>query len=179
MPKAPPIHEIDFIRLTANHAEFGAKLTRLAITSSVYGEYAKHVGDCWLSLAEEHLREAEVAARASCTRTAFSRAYYAAYNASKALRYLVNGVVSLKGDDHGKAAVDLPADLPDAASWSRNITTLYEHRLRADYDNWRDTASQNALQPSEAVQSAKSPYENPWNPQDQANLRSMIRIMAT
>ncbi len=155
MPKPPPIPELDFIKLTLNHAEFGAKLAKLAISSTAYGGYAEHVADCWFRLAEEHLREADAAARTNCPRSAFSRAYYAAYNASKAMRYMVNGIVSLKGDDHGKAAVDLPADMPNAATWSQNITMLYEHRLRADYDNWQSSASQNTLLPTQAVQTAR------------------------
>ncbi len=63
------------------------------------------------------------------TRAAYSRAYYAAYNASKAIRYHVNGVVSLKGDDH-QAAPELPGDFPDLDQWSQLVAALYEHRLR-------------------------------------------------
>jgi len=155
MAKPPPIPELDFIKLTSNHAEFGNKLAKLAIASTTFGEYAEHVCGCWFSLAQEHLQEAHAAVTSSCLRTAYSRAYYAAYNASKAARYMVNGVVSLKGDDHGRAAVDLPTDMPNMATWSQNITTLYEHRLRADYDNWLASASQNTLLPAQAVQMAE------------------------
>jgi uncharacterized protein (UPF0332 family) len=155
MPKPPPISELDFIKLTSNHAEFGSKLARLAIASPSYGAYAEHVCECWFRLAEDHLREADVAVTSGCPRAAFSRAYYAGYNASKAVRYMVNGVVSLKGDDHGRAAVDLPGDLPSTATWSQNLTTLYEHRLRADYDNWQSSTTQNTLLPAQAVQIAR------------------------
>jgi hypothetical protein len=154
MAKAPPIPELDFIKLTSNHAEFGSKLVKLAIASPEFREYAEHVCECWFRLAQEHLLEAQAANGASCGRTAYSRAYYAAYNASKAMRYMVNGAVSLRGDDHGRAAVDLPTDMVDMAAWSQNITILYEHRLRADYDNWQDSASQNTLSPVQAVQIA-------------------------
>jgi hypothetical protein len=34
------------------------------------------------------------------------------------------------------------------------ITQLYEHRLRADYDNWSDTAANNFLSPADTVQAA-------------------------
>ena len=81
----------------------------------------------------------------------YSRTYYAVYNASKAVRYLVNGDVSLKSDDHGLAAVKLPADLPNVAAWSEKVTVLYEHRLRADYDNWSDTISSNSISCNDAI----------------------------
>jgi hypothetical protein len=75
---------------------------------------------------------------------------HAAYNASKSVRYIVNGRVSLKGDDHGEAS-ELPDDFPDVDRWSEAITRLYEHRLRADYDNWRTTTSEMSLSASDAV----------------------------
>jgi hypothetical protein len=36
-------------------------------------------------------------------------------------------------------------DFPDVDRWSKAVAALYEHRLRADYDNWSNTASENAL----------------------------------
>jgi hypothetical protein len=67
------------------------------------------------------------------------------YNASKATRYVVRGIVSLKADDHTRAATDLPDDLPNVARWSQQITLLYQHRLRADYDNWCDTQANHSF----------------------------------
>lgn len=154
MTKSPPTSELEFVRLTANHAEFARKLDALALSTADVLEYAKHVCTCWFHLAEEHLAEARTAFAGKCTRTAFSRSYYAAYNASKAVRYLVHGVVSLKGDDHGQASTNLPKDLNDVARWSQSITILYEHRLRADYDNWGTTLSNNTLTPEEAIANA-------------------------
>ena len=58
--------------------------------------------------------------------------------------------VSLKGDDHHKASSGLPDDFPDVDRWSGVVTDLYEHRLRADYDNWQSTAAENLLTPDEA-----------------------------
>jgi hypothetical protein len=49
----------------------------------------------------------------------------------------------------------LPDDFPDAAEWSAAITTLFEHRLRADYDNWSDTAQANVMSPTDAVAKAE------------------------
>jgi hypothetical protein len=77
--------------------------------------------------------------------TAYSRAYYAAYNASKALRYFSIGRVSLLGDDHKRAGIDLPDDFPNVDIWSKDMTQLLEHRQRADYDNWSSTQSQFTL----------------------------------
>jgi len=83
----------------------------------------------------------------------YSRAYYAAYNASKAVRYVVRGFVSLRGDDHKKVA-DLPTSFPDVDSWVAKLPLLYEHRLRADYDNWSDTAVENVLSPAACLAAA-------------------------
>jgi len=84
-------------------------------------------------------------------RSTFSRSYYAAYNASKAIRYIVDGAVSLKGDDHHKASSDLPDDFPDVDRWSGEVTKLYEHRLRADYDNWASTVGEHSLTAQQAM----------------------------
>jgi uncharacterized protein (UPF0332 family) len=156
MPKRPPIHELEFIKLSRNHGELSANLTTIGIPSKAVLEYAKHICECWFILAETHLNEAKAALTANCQRAVMSRSYYAAYNASKAARYLVRGSVSLKGDDHGQASTSLPNDLPNLAQWSQDITLLYEHRLRADYDNWFDTAASNTLAPEDAITKAES-----------------------
>jgi len=62
----------------------------------------------------------------------------------------VEGAVSLKGDDHQRAS-DLPDDFPDVAKWASAITDLYEHRLRADYDNWTSTRAELSLTPAATV----------------------------
>jgi isoleucyl-tRNA synthetase len=93
-----------------------------------------------------HLHEATRAVETASRRSAYSRAYYAAYNASKAVRYLASGFVSLKGDDHSKAA-ELPDDFPEVDRWANEITQLYAHRLRADYDNWDTTEAAQTLTP--------------------------------
>src|SRR5262249_23050732 len=80
---------------------------------------------------------------------------YAVYNASKAVRYIVDGFVSLKGDDHPKASSGLPDDFPDVDRWSRVVTDLFEHRLRADYDNWDSTPAENLLTAAEAYDLAR------------------------
>ena len=99
------------------------------------------------------MADAVAARTAGRVRAAYSRAYYAAYNASKAVRYHVYGFVSLKGDDH-QAAPELPDDFPDVDQWGKLVATLYEHRLRADYDNWSNTASEHTLAPDDCISHA-------------------------
>ncbi len=129
MPKRPPVPERDFLKLCRNHGELTSMLTKIGIDGGDVTEYAKYVSACWFRPGEEHLTEASRAIRTRSTRTVLSRAYYAAYNASKALRYIVYGTVSLKGDDHKNASTELPDDMKDVADWSRKVAILYEHRV--------------------------------------------------
>ncbi|HEY5330794.1 MAG TPA: HEPN domain-containing protein [Acidobacteriaceae bacterium] len=145
------MHELEFLKICRNHAELASKLNSLGLSSPDVFAYAQYVCACWFELAEVHLQEAKAADAASCPRAAMSRAYYAAYNASKAARYIVKGAVSLKGDDHSAASAELPDDLPDVEQWAQDITVLYEHRLRADYDHWADTQMSNTLTTGQAI----------------------------
>lgn len=154
MPKKPPVSELQFLKISANFRELSQKLTVLGLSAPDIREYANHVCECWFKLAEEHLVDARSALASNSVRSAYSRAYYAAYNASKAARYFTAGFVSLKGDDHAKAATDLPDDLTDVEQWSRTIVSLYEHRLRADYDNWSDTQQMHSISSTDAVRLA-------------------------
>ena len=153
MPKPPPVHEREFLKHVPNHGELGRKLRELLLESTDLIEYARHIAECWYRLAESHFHDAEKAREAHCDRATFSRAYYAAYNASKAVRYLVYGTVSLKADDHKKAA-GLPDDFPKPDVWSAKIITLYENRLYADYDNWSTTTSEYSMTPDQALNTA-------------------------
>lgn len=117
-------------------------------------ENVQHVGRCWLRLAYEHMNDAKAAIGLNCDRAAYSRSYYAAYNASKSIRYIVNGSVSLTADDHKKAP-DLPDDFPEVEKWAADITSLREHRLRADYDNWGATGSEHSLSARDVVDLAE------------------------
>ena len=159
MPTLPtsPTDERRLLKALRNHAEFRRNLADLSLTSDLaaFDRQVNGVTKCWFELAILNLTDAKTASAAGSARAAFSRAYYAAYNASKAVRYRANGAVSLKGDDHEKAASGLPDDFPNVASWSRAITTLYEHRLRADYENWRDTSNEMTLSVPDCVASAE------------------------
>lgn len=151
---APPVDELTFLKITANHNEFANKLQKLGWNNSQLNDYVQHVGVAWFLLGDQHLSEAEVMSQAGIQRATHSRAYYAAYNASKGVRYLVVGFFSLKGDDHGKAG-ELPDDFPDKVTWAKKIAALYENRLRADYDNWTSTTSEFTQTPADAVSQAK------------------------
>jgi hypothetical protein len=102
MAKPPIIDEREFLKLTRNHGEFCQKLRLLGLpaASTDLVENAYHVGLSWLRLADEHMKDGKVAANAGGDRASYSRSYYAAYNASKSVRYIVTGAVSLTGDDH-------------------------------------------------------------------------------
>lgn len=87
-----------------------------------------------LGLAAEHLREGKHALLAdrSDGRAAVSRFYYAMYHALRAVCLLHHG-----GDDYQEHQVlpkHLPADLPDADTWSENLIRARLSRNRADYD---------------------------------------------
>ncbi len=147
-----PSSELAFLRHTSNYWEFAKRLDELGIqhASSHIKTEAQRVARRWFELGRAHLDDAKHADHGKRDRSAYSRAYYAAYSASKAVRYLHVGTVSLRGDDHGKAP-DLPDDFPDVDRWSARITTLYEHRLRADYDNWLESPKHQRVSTGECV----------------------------
>jgi hypothetical protein len=157
MAKPPIVDEREFLKITRNHGEFCQKLRSLGHSAAAADlvENAHYVGLSWFRLADEHLTDGKIAAGASSDRAAYSRSYYAAYNASKSVRYIVAGVVSLAGDDH-KEASNLPDDFPDVDKWAGAITKLREHRLIADYDNWTSTKSEFSMTPAEAIQTAEA-----------------------
>ncbi len=106
MTKNPPVDERKFLELTKNFGKVSKDMGVLgfAQTSSDITEFGHHVGLCWLKLAIQHLADAKASKKQKGARRAvLSRSYYAVYNASKAIRYIVNGSVSLRGDDHQKA----------------------------------------------------------------------------
>lgn len=140
------------LELLKNHAEFKATLVSLTMNADlpILESQVHAVARKWFELARVHYLDASAADAELNPRSVYSRTYYAAYNASKAVRYVVQGFVSLRGDDHKKVA-DLPGGFPDVDSWVSKLPLLYEHRLRADYDNWSDTASENVLAPADCL----------------------------
>jgi len=137
MPIKPPIPELEFLRNIRNHKEFSSKVRQLCSddAAGALESQAAYVGARWAKLGMIHLKEARAAFNSNLVRSCYSRSYYACYNLSKAVRFLDAGAVSLKGDDHQKAP-DLPDAFPDRDKASLLITTLYQCRLMADYDNW-------------------------------------------
>lgn len=153
----PPTDERLLLHLVKNHQEFKQTLSDLSLTSDipVLEAMVLEVAKAWFNLALEHLGDAKEALKSGRERSIYSRSYYAAYNGSKCIRFLVNGWVSRKGDDHQKAP-DLPTDFPTVAGWSARISELYEHRLRADYDNWSSTKAEHTLTPADCVAFAEA-----------------------
>ncbi|HEX2687480.1 MAG TPA: hypothetical protein VHN14_12725, partial [Kofleriaceae bacterium] len=96
MATPPPVLEIEFLAQAKNFAELRERLRTLGLTNdlTLLNEYAHHIATCWFRLGEQHLTEAVAAQGATLLRTAYSRAYYAAYSASKAVRYMTRGIVS-------------------------------------------------------------------------------------
>jgi hypothetical protein len=157
MAKPPVVDEREFLKLTRNHGEFCQKLRSLGHSGAAANlvENAHYIGLSWFRLADEHLTDGKIAAGAGSDRAAYSRSYYAAYNASKSVRYIVAGTVSLAGDDH-KEASNLPDDFPDVDKWADAVIRLREHRLIADYDNWTSTGSEYSMTSTEAIQLAEA-----------------------
>jgi len=141
--------------LLKNHGELKATLISLSMQSNldVLQSHVQAVAHRWFELAREHYNDARSANPATNARAIYSRAYYAAYNASKSVRYVARGQVSLKGDDHRKVA-ELPDSFPNVDAWAAKLSLLYEHRLRADYDNWSDTTAENTLSPAQCLSDA-------------------------
>ena len=61
--KAPPVHELEFLKFSANHLELSRKLTTLGCTTPELGFYAQHVCVAWFRLGEQHLSEAKKSKR--------------------------------------------------------------------------------------------------------------------
>src|SRR5258708_21980784 len=126
MTKAPPIDERKFLELTKNFGKVSRDMGTLGFSQAAADvvEFGHHIGLCWLKLAHRHLADAKASQKQKGTRRAvFSRSYYAVYNASKAVRYVTHGSVSLFGEDHQKAG-DLPDDFPNVANWAVDIIRL-------------------------------------------------------
>ncbi len=150
-----PLGETELLKRWGNHGEFARKLRELGLVSdlAILSQHVEAVGVSWFRLGREHLEEAKRALAAGMSRATYSRAYYAAYSCSKSIRFLVKGAVSLQGDDH-RMIGKLPSDFPDSARWASDLESLYDDRLRADYDNWIDTVTKFNRTPAAAVATA-------------------------
>jgi hypothetical protein len=89
-------------------------------------------------LAQFHLRAAKQAnRRPRAWRAAISRAYYAAYSGSKAVRFYTNGQIAADVEDHKKIGA-LPNGFPNGQSWGSALVDMRFDRNLADYDAWPD-----------------------------------------
>jgi uncharacterized protein (UPF0332 family) len=101
--------------------------------ASIQSEIDLNVG-ALLRLAIAHRRfAAQVTGRLSW-RQSVSRAYYACYTASRAVRLSVYGVYETDVSDHKKVG-NLPEDFADSATWQDLLTKFRADRNLADYDH--------------------------------------------
>jgi len=146
-PRANPILEL------GNHAKARQILRQLAGALD-FGWYDAAVFDVarrWVLLGECHLRNAKArAAKPREWRALVSRTYYAAYNVSRSVRYVVTGSVRLDVKDHQEVG-ELPDDFPDRALWSTFLVDLRKDRNLADYEPWKDMRMGLSHRPSESV----------------------------
>ncbi len=98
-------------------------------------------------LAQSHLRFAEGVTGKDAWRQKVSRAYFACYTGSCAVRLAVSGQYSTDVNDHRKIG-DLPDDFPSLSNWQNFFTTLRADRNLADYDH---TARASSLEMSSAL----------------------------
>jgi len=135
------IDQHEFWKDFKNHAEVKRILEKhqLIDKPSDFDSLMHAVARCWMKLAVLHLKEAKEFSSLRFRRSFHSRGYYAVYNASKSIRYLVSGQVSEKGDDHQKVS-DLPDDFPDVSVWGSFLRHMYKSRLVADYDGWPNSS---------------------------------------
>jgi hypothetical protein len=115
---------------------------------AAYDEAVKNICRHHIALASAHLAAARPTQRH--WRTRVSRAYYAAYSASRAVRFYVAGGFSSEVEDHKKVA-DLPKDFPRLADWNDTLTQMRHDRNLADYDAWPDCREQLNKPPSRTV----------------------------
>ena len=129
----------------ANHCEMRRILSGIAGQADLqwYDDAALTVALRWYRTAQQHRRSVEeTKSIPRLWRSTISRCYYAVYNASKSVRYLVTGRVGLDASDH-KQVGDLPGDFPDRDRWSNFAVELRRDRNVADYEGW--TAARQSL----------------------------------
>jgi len=140
-----------------NHAKILALLKLMAggANLSWYDQKVYEVVHRWLLLASQHLGVASrLVAKPRQWRSTVSRSYYAAYNASRSVRYFVHGQVKLTGEDH-QSVGELPDDFPNRATWSSFLTDLRKDRNIADYEPWPEARQTLSLPPRDSYLKAR------------------------
>ncbi len=99
-----------------------------------------------VTLCNSHMRSARNVAGQGSWRQRISRAYYACYCMSRAVRLAISGAYNTDPSDH-KSIGDLPSDFPDSATWSDLLTKFRGDRNISDYDH---TACRGELEHTDA-----------------------------
>lgn len=140
-----------------NHGLVKRVLSSFCGTTSLefLDEAVRRQARAWFRLGVEHARVARALSgkKTRDWRSVVSRAYYAAYNASRAVRYLVDGQVQMDVTDHKKVG-ELPRDFPDRGDWTVFLTDLHDARNKSDYDPWPETIRELPRTPGELLSGA-------------------------
>jgi uncharacterized protein (UPF0332 family) len=111
----------------------------------IHGEIKKNVRQL-VKLSNAHYQAAKRAIGLACWRQRVSRAYYACYCMSRAIRLGVKGIYNTKPNDH-ESIGDLPSDFPSKNDWSDFLIKFRGDRNIADYDH---TECRRSLEMSDA-----------------------------
>lgn len=87
-----------------------------------------------IRLADSHLRFAKKSSGADAWRNRVSRAYYACYSVSKAIRLAEEGIYSTEASDHKKIG-QIPDKFPNKNIWSDKLVKFRADRNIADYEH--------------------------------------------
>lgn len=140
--------------LELNHASV-RRLISASGSHEAVAAYDARVGEAlkrWHLLARNHLATARaLAAHPRRWRSTVSRAYYAAYNASRAVRLSVYGRVHRGGKDH-RTVGELPDDFPERDQWASFLDQLRYERERCDYDPGSDVRASLSDRPAGMVE---------------------------
>ncbi len=150
--EAPSVTEPDFLQL-GNQNKVRRIISAFASQETLAG-FDAAAGDIvkrWYSLARDHLSAARHLLRVrGAWRSVVSRTYYAAYNASRAVRLHVTGSVKRGAKDH-KSIADLPDDFPRRRDWSAFLQDLRFDRSLSDYEPWPETYRELNRRPAQSL----------------------------
>jgi uncharacterized protein (UPF0332 family) len=140
-----------------NHQQVRRGLARILDPAALvlYDQSVQSTAGAFIKLARAHLRDAKrLPPSRSPWRSVVSRAYYAVYSASRAVRYLVYGHIDRDVEDHKKVG-ELPNDFPDRASWSTKLVSMRKDRNLADYESGPESYGRLTSSPTTSLQDAE------------------------
>ena len=126
--------QIDFLEI-GNHGKVRSILSGV-ISSSEMEKFDAKVNEItrlFFSLGNKHLYVAKKLVASGVKRSTVSRAYYACYSYSRAVRYKVSGHYEVDQKDHNKIG-ELPKDFPNLAHWNTVLAEMRLDRNTADYE---------------------------------------------